>query len=150
MPYLRLPGSISLFYSILPSLETSADATLSSSKPTLLVLSAVLGDEASRIPQVQEPRLRAAFNIVCIDLRSQGRSTRGVVKPSYDSYVAAADVAFVIEALQIPPSYIFAPGFVAFPVAVKLALLFPTQVLGLCCVGTGNLYGVPTGLKSFQ
>ena len=145
MPYLRLPGSVSLYYSII----SSDDASDASSKPWLVVLCPVLADECSRIPQVQEPRLRAAYNILCIDLRSQGRS-RPTIKPSYDTFVAAADVAFVMEALQIPPAYIFAPGFVSFPVGVKLALLFPSQVRGLAFAGTPHMWGTPAGLSSFM
>lgn len=160
MPFLALPGGISLFYELLPCLDdpthdvasssTSAPSSpLPSNKPTLIILSPLLCDITSRCPQATDPRIRAAFNVVCIDLRSQGR-TRNEVRASYDHGVAAAEVAFAMEALRIPPSYVYAPGFVAFPVAVQLAILFPELVLGLAFAGICSVFGTPWALKSFQ
>lgn len=164
MPYLNLPGAVSLFYELLPALEapheqrnalddpqasSSTSSSTSSTKPTLIILSPLLCDITSRSPQAVDLRLRTRFNIVCLDLRSQGR-TKSEVKPSYDHGVAAADIAFAMEALQLPPSFLFAPGFVAFRVAVKFALLFPQQVAGLAFAGICGMFDTPSALDSFE
>jgi pimeloyl-ACP methyl ester carboxylesterase len=164
MPYLNLPGAVSLFYELLPALEAphserrnaldippspSTPSSTSSRKPTLIILSPLLCDITSRSPQAVDLRLRTRFNIVCLDLRSQGR-TKSEIRPTYDHCVAATDIANAMEALRLPPAFLFAPGFIAFRVAVNFALLFPQQVVGLAFAGICGMFGTPSALDSFE
>ncbi|KAK4056339.1 hypothetical protein OIO90_002783 [Microbotryomycetes sp. JL221] len=179
MPFISLPGGISLFVEVFRANEPLIDSSSSStstvdgtanalaactlqsgssqgqqqqidlSHPTLVVFSRFLGDITSREPVVQDPRVRSRFNVVCIDLRHQGRS-KCPVRPEYDSSVGAADVAFVMEALALPPAWVYAATFTAWPVAVKLSVLFPDQVAGLIGAGITGMYAPPANLQLFR
>ncbi|KAM0792889.1 hypothetical protein ACM66B_002651 [Microbotryomycetes sp. NB124-2] len=157
MPFVSLPGGVALFVEVFRAgnpqssqgrEERPLDSRLSEvalhdgvnhtkldmTRPTLVVLPYFCQDVTSNGLVARDPRIRARFNVVCIDTRHQGRS-KCPPRPEYDATVGAADVAFVMEALQLPPSFVYAPGCTTWQIGVKLAVLFPEAVLGL--VGAG-------------
>ncbi|SCV72436.1 BQ2448_3973 [Microbotryum intermedium] len=101
-------------------------------KPVLVVISPIVSLSASAIPQIQDGQIRSSFNIVSIDPRSHGRS-RGAIKSTYDRWTAAADVACVMEALQLPPSHVYAPSSPCFQIALNLAIFFPELISRASC-----------------
>ncbi|KDE08591.1 hypothetical protein MVLG_01055 [Microbotryum lychnidis-dioicae p1A1 Lamole] len=114
-------------------------------KPVLVVISPIISLSASAIPQIQDEQIRSSFNVVSIDPRSHGRS-RGAIKSTYDRWTAAADVACVMEALQLPRSHVYAPSSPCFQIALNLAILFPELVLSLSFAAVTGLYALPKSL----
>ncbi|KAK4049386.1 hypothetical protein OIV83_004119 [Microbotryomycetes sp. JL201] len=171
MPFVSVPGGTSLYVQILragrpsqTSGSTAAPATrrglnsglaplsvhdasdsdsdIDRTRPTLIVLSHLFQDITSQGAVASDPRIRAEFNVVCIDQRHHGRS-KCLSRPEYDGTVGAADIAFVVEALLLPPSFVYAPSCTAWSIAVKLAVLFPELVLGLFGAGIVGMHFEP-------
>ncbi|BGP37230.1 hypothetical protein JCM10450v2_001138 [Rhodotorula kratochvilovae] len=142
MPHVNLPGSVSLFYEMhTPTGEP--DPT----KPSLLLLAPSWCNVCHLDEYISE--FKHDYSICAIELRSHGRSVNPV-NASYDWFVAAADLAFAMEALRLPPSHVFGAGVQAFQAALKLAILFPAQVLSLSLAGLSSLFSVPRHLKEFE
>ncbi|KDE05754.1 hypothetical protein, variant [Microbotryum lychnidis-dioicae p1A1 Lamole] len=180
MPYVTLPGSIELYWEAYgprrdkldpsgpdtkwaepesPSTSTSTSyrsielkpdgsLDLRTDVPTLIVLAPIWLDLS--YCQSLFDRFAPQYQIVALENRSHGRSTRSPVMPSFDFFVSAADVAFAMEALSIPPSHVFCSGALAFQVGLKLCLLFPNQVLSLALVGAGQLFAPPDHVEVFE
>ena len=146
MPFLDLPSSVRMFYDVLqPDGTTTVDPT----RPTLVTLVHFVSPNYSHIPQLRPgSSLRADYQIIALSPRSHGRTT-SAVRPEYDPYVSAADLAFAFEALKLPPSTIYAPGFIASRIAVAFAILFPDLVTSLCLIGFGGIKGRTT-LEGFR
>ncbi|SCV72683.1 BQ2448_4220 [Microbotryum intermedium] len=98
--------------------------------PTLLVLAPIWLDLSYCQPLFD--RFAPHYQIVALENRSHGRSTRGLIVPSFDFFVSAADVTL------------------AFQVGLKLCLLFPNQVLSLALVGAGQLFAPPDHVEIFE
>lgn len=71
-------------------------------------------------------------NIVLFELRFHGRgSSAEDDMAAVDFGVHAADIAFAMEALQLPPSHFYCPSVSAFHTGIHLGILFPDVVLSL-------------------
>ncbi|GAA5829092.1 hypothetical protein JCM11251_004122 [Rhodosporidiobolus azoricus] len=130
MPFLSLPGGVRMFYEVL-----SADGQLDASRPTFVSLVPFCTAQASDIPQISgSSPLRATFNLLAFSPRSHGR-TVSEPKPQHDAFVSAADLAFAYEALQLPPSHLYAPGVACGRIALAFTTIFPDLVLSLALAG---------------
>ncbi|ORY58330.1 Alpha/Beta hydrolase protein [Leucosporidium creatinivorum] len=156
MPHVSLPGALQLYYELYrggsspsttasPGSSTSPTTTLSLEHPTLVLLSPSWLD----VSMLEFSALRSHYNCVLFDLRSHGR-TKGEVNPAYDHFVGAADIAFAMEALHVPPSHVYGTGAIAYQVALKLCLLFPNQVLSLSLAGITGLFTEPVRKEAFE
>ncbi|BGP29411.1 hypothetical protein JCM10296v2_001150 [Rhodotorula toruloides] len=141
MPFLSLPGGVRMHYEILTDASAAAPSTSSTSslldpsKPTLVSLVPFCVPQATDIPQLRPTSpLHATHNIVAFSPRSHGR-TVSESKPSHDPFVSAADLAFAFEALQLPPSQLYAPGSICGRIGVAFTILFPNLVTALSLVG---------------
>ncbi|GAA6015580.1 hypothetical protein JCM10207_008134 [Rhodosporidiobolus poonsookiae] len=141
MPYVNLPGSVSLWYELHPPSDANT------SKPSLLLLAPTFMDSTFLDPYVEQ--FKDDYSICTLELRSCGRS-RNPVTADYDFTVSAADIALTMEALHLPPSHIFGAGCECFQAALKLALLFPEHVLSLSLAGSPTLFAVPTNVAAFE
>ncbi|GAA5976772.1 hypothetical protein JCM5350_007243 [Sporobolomyces pararoseus] len=141
MPYISLPGSVELYY------EQPNSPHDYSSKPSLVLIAPSWTNVLALSPYVEA--LKDSYNLTLLELRSHGRSTNPVVA-EFDFFVGAADVAFAMEALKLPPSHLFAAGGPAFQTAVKLTLLFPSQVLSLILVGVATFFAEPRNKEAFR
>ncbi|BGP53169.1 hypothetical protein JCM8202_003684 [Rhodotorula sphaerocarpa] len=139
MPHLELGGDVSIFYDF----PHGAD----SSKPSVVLLAPSFLNATFLKPYVDA--LSEAYSCCTIELRGQGRTTGGA-SPYYDYFVAAADLAFVMDALHLPPSHILAPGITAFRTALDFAILFPDQALSFSFVGASSLFGAPRNAAAFE
>ncbi|GAA6047958.1 hypothetical protein JCM3770_006443 [Rhodotorula araucariae] len=142
MPHVNLPGSVSLYYEI-HTPTGRPDPT----KPGMVLIAPSWCNVCHLDEYVSE--FKHDYSICTIELRSHGRSINPVTA-SYDWFVAAADLAFAMEALRLPPSHVFGAGVQAFQAALKLAVLFPAQVLSLSLAGLSSLFSVPRHLKEFE
>ncbi|GAA5981571.1 hypothetical protein JCM11641_004101 [Rhodosporidiobolus odoratus] len=161
MPHVNLPGGVQLYYEqhgaadpSLASLSLSESAAppasqppVSSAKPSMLLLAPSFLNSTYLEPYVEA--FKDGFDVTTLELRSIGRS-RNAGSATYDYWVAAADIASTMEALHLPPSHVFGAGCLAFQAALKLALLFPDQVLSLSLVGAPTLFAPPRALTAFQ
>ncbi|GAA6006125.1 hypothetical protein JCM10207_000531 [Rhodosporidiobolus poonsookiae] len=152
MPFLSLPGSVRMFYEVLsdPLATDNADLVdpatplLDPSKPTLVTLVPFYAVQASALPQIDASSpLRKTHNIVAFSPRSHGR-TVSEAKPQHDALVSAADLAFAFEALQLPPSQIYAPGSICGRIAIAFATMFPAQVTAIVVLGASALSALTT------
>ncbi|GAA5885111.1 hypothetical protein JCM6882_007232 [Rhodosporidiobolus microsporus] len=133
MPFLSLPSSTRLFYEIV-----SNEGQFDPHKPTLVALVPFCIAQASSIPQIgPSSPLRQTHNIFAFSPRSHGR-TVSEVKPQHDAFVSAADLAFAFEALQLPPSHVFAPGAICGRIGLAFTTLFPDLVLTLALAGVSG------------
>ncbi|GAA5903034.1 hypothetical protein JCM6882_009674 [Rhodosporidiobolus microsporus] len=142
MPHVHLPGSVQLFYEI-----HTVDGRPDPNKASLLLIAPTFLDATFLQHYVDE--FREDYSVTTLELRSQGRS-RNPVKEDYDFWVASADIAFAMEALQLPPSHVFGAGCEMFQAALKLSLLWPNRVLSLSLVGAPALFAVPSNLEAFE
>ncbi|GAA5871754.1 hypothetical protein JCM8547_008133 [Rhodosporidiobolus lusitaniae] len=172
MPFVSLPGAVRLYYerfnadshlplpasSSLPtpsdtpsssrpsSSPSSSSSHASSTRPSILILAPAYLDSTFLKDYVEA--FRQDYDVTTLELRSHGRS-RNAANPSYDYFVAARDVAFVMESLALPPSHVYGPGCLAFQTALKLSLLFPELVLSLTLVGAPTLFAPPRAVAAF-
>ncbi|GAA5854452.1 hypothetical protein JCM9279_006609 [Rhodotorula babjevae] len=143
MPHVDLPGTgVSLYYEL-----HTATGRPDPAKPSLILVAPSWGN----ILQLKDyiAAFKNDYSVCCIEPRSHGR-TRNAVTASFDHFVAAADLAFAMEALQLPPSHIFAAGVQAFQPALKMSILFPDHVLSLSLVGLSSMYALPRHIKEFR
>ncbi|GAA5838731.1 hypothetical protein JCM3766R1_001574 [Sporobolomyces carnicolor] len=141
MPYVALPGNVELYY------EQPDGPHDYAKKPSLVLIAPSWTNVLGLSPYVDA--LKQTYNLTLLELRSHGRSKNPVVA-EFDFFVGAADVAFAMESLKLPPSHIFAAGGPAFQTAVKLTLLFPTQVLSLVLVGVATFFAEPRNKEAFR
>ncbi|BGP00856.1 hypothetical protein NBRC10513v2_000981 [Rhodotorula toruloides] len=142
MPHVNIPGDVSVYYEF-----HTASGTHDATKPSLLLIAPSWTNATFLAPYVEA--FKRDFSVCCVELRGHGR-TRGGVRPTYDYFCGAADLAFTMEALNLPPSHVFGAGGEAFAAALKLAVLFPRQVLSLSLVGATGLFQPPRNIKAFE
>ncbi|GAA5850712.1 hypothetical protein JCM8547_009065 [Rhodosporidiobolus lusitaniae] len=141
MPHLKLPDGVALYYEQFQPPKPS---------PSLLLLAPSWLDSTFLEPYVRE--FQNDFGITTLELRCQGRST-GPIDPDYplmyDLWCAAADIAYVMNELQLPPSHLLGAGCVVFTAALKAATLFPQHILSLSLVGGQTLFSIPKNVDVF-
>ncbi|GAA6008324.1 hypothetical protein JCM10207_000086 [Rhodosporidiobolus poonsookiae] len=151
MPHVRLPTTdhVQLFYESFPPRlpASSSSSSRPGPPPSLLLLSPLCLDTTFLTPYV-ERFTKEGFAVTVLDLRSHGRSKNGAYA-AYDGWALAAEVAAAMEALQLPPSHVFASGCSAFQAALKLTVLFPSLVLSLSLSGASTLFAPPRALEAF-
>lgn len=92
----------------------------------------------STLPQLAPTStLRQHFDIIALAPRSHGETTAPITAES-DHFVAAAEIAFAYEALQIPPCPIFAPSMICGRIALAFTVLFPDLVTSLGFASLGS------------
>ena len=92
----------------------------------------------STLPQLAPTSpLRKDFNIIALAPRSHGETTAPITAKS-DHFVAAAEIAFAYEALQIPPCPLFAPSMICGRIALAFTILFPDLVTSLAVASLGS------------
>ncbi|GJN87819.1 hypothetical protein Rhopal_000774-T1 [Rhodotorula paludigena] len=94
------------------------------SKPSLLLVAPSWCDVSHLAPYIAE--FKRDYSVCAIEMRGQGRSINPVAA-HFDFFVSAADLA-----------------------ALKLAILFPDQVLSLSLAGLCNVFSLPRHLKAFE
>ncbi|GAA5973336.1 hypothetical protein JCM11641_003078 [Rhodosporidiobolus odoratus] len=158
MPFLNLPSAVRMHYEVL-SLSTSTTshsihataAWLDPSRPTLVVLVPFFVTHASALCQLgpTSPLLRS-HNVLAFSPRAHGRTTSE--PKAHDAFASAADLAFAFEALQLPPSQLYAPGSICGRIALAFAAMFPSQVtaLALCGVGSGARLAGPEAWATLE
>lgn len=85
--------------------------------------------------------------IVGIELH--GRSS-GPVSARYDHFVGAAELALVMQKLELPPSHFFAAGAFGAAVTVKFSLICPELVLSMAVVGARGFFAEPTNKEILE
>lgn len=65
--------------------------------------------------------------------------TKAVANPGYDLFVAAAEVAYMLNAHHIPPVHLFAPESHGPHIAFCLAAAFPERLASICVSGGTSL-----------
>ncbi|MBW0465260.1 hypothetical protein O181_004975 [Austropuccinia psidii MF-1] len=127
MPFVEVSPDIILYYEILCCEDSSTDVQ----KPWLLLVHQLLMDSCYMKPFSNDPVLRKNFNQVFFDLRHHGRSHPPAMA-SVDLYTLAADLAFGLEKLNIPPVHALGTHSWASEILLRMAALFPTQIISLC------------------
>ncbi|KAG0698846.1 Alpha/Beta hydrolase protein, partial [Suillus ampliporus] len=131
MPYIDIPSRddyVSIWYT------TNSDygnvGSFDPERPTCILLHPLFLDSSWLIRHFDDPRLSQDYNLIAFDQRTCGRSR---CRPSqwHDSYVDAADLAMVCQALLLPPAHILAFEGISVNAALRLAALWPEQVLSL-------------------
>ncbi|GAA6064702.1 hypothetical protein JCM10212_000119 [Sporobolomyces blumeae] len=138
MPYVSVSESVELYYEQTPHVK---------SKPSLVLIAPSWTNTIALAPYVDA--FKRDYNCTAIELASHGRSINRV-EPEWDFFCGAVELAFAIEALNLPPSHIFAAGGPAFQVAVKTCLLFPDQVESLILVGVATFFAEPRNNEAFE
>ncbi|GAA5821026.1 hypothetical protein JCM11251_001927 [Rhodosporidiobolus azoricus] len=152
MPHISLPGSVQLYYELHRSASASSSTDspspngAPSAKPVLLLLAPSMLDVTFLEPYVET--FKNDYDICCLELRSHGRS-RNPATAGVDFWVLAADVAHAVEALHLAPCHVYGAGSLAFQVALKLAILFPSLVLSLTLAGAPTLFAEPRNVEAF-
>ncbi|KAG1773827.1 alpha/beta-hydrolase [Suillus occidentalis] len=131
MPYIDIPSRddyVSIWY-----ITNSVHGNVGSfhpDRPTCILLHPLFLDSSWLIRHFDDPRLSQDYNLIAFDQRTCGRSR---CRPSqwHDSYVDAADLAMVCQALLLPPAHILAFEGISVNAALRLAALWPEQVLSL-------------------
>lgn len=83
MPYVQLPGSVSLYY------EQPHSPHDYLQKPSLVLIAPSWTNVLALAPYVEA--LKDSYNLTLLELRSHGRSKNPVV-PEFDYFVGAVDV----------------------------------------------------------
>ncbi|GAA5908152.1 hypothetical protein JCM5296_000518 [Sporobolomyces johnsonii] len=141
MPYVQLPReqTVQIFY------EFFGEAPYDPVKPTVLVLSGPWSD-SSLVTQRFLPSLNevtGAFNCLVLDLRGHGRTVSEPMK-EIDCWIHAADIALVLNAIQVPAVHLVSHSLVSGQAIFAFAILFPSQTLSLSALGAANLYAPPS------
>ncbi|KAG1847536.1 alpha/beta-hydrolase [Suillus subalutaceus] len=131
MPYIDIPSRddyVSIWY-ITNSVHGNV-GSFDPERPTCILLHPLFLDSSWLIRHFDDPRLSRDYNMIAFDQRTCGRSR---CRPSqlHDSYVDAADIAMVCQALLLPPAHILAFECISVNAALRLAALWPEQVLSL-------------------
>jgi pimeloyl-ACP methyl ester carboxylesterase len=131
MPYIDIPSRddyVSIWY-ITNSVHGNV-GSFDPARPTCILLHPLFLDSSWLIRHFDDPRLSRDYNLIAFDQRTCGRSR---CRPSqwHDSYVDAADIAMVCQALLLPPAHILAFECISVNAALRLAALWPEQVLSL-------------------
>ncbi|OCB85396.1 alpha/beta-hydrolase [Sanghuangporus baumii] len=102
-------------------------------KPIVVMLHPLFLDSTWLTNQFEDPRLTSRYNLLAFDMRCAGRSN---ARPSgaHDTWVDAADLAFALLALGLPPAHILAIENISVNTALRLAALFPELCLSLTLV----------------
>ncbi|KAG8935095.1 hypothetical protein FRC02_008667 [Tulasnella sp. 418] len=141
MPYLEskelAKDKIQLWYTT--NLRNDNIAYLDRSKPTIILLHGMFLDTRFLAPQMADPRLKNAFNLIAFDSLSCGK-TKNPVHSGRDLWCDAALLAIFMETLKLPPCHIMANGMNPVAQALKFAMLFKDRCLSL------NLVGIPGAL----
>ncbi|KAI5476231.1 alpha/beta fold family hydrolase [Pseudohyphozyma bogoriensis] len=122
------------------------NGAIDAARSTIVVLSPTMHDHSFLQPVFDA---LSAFNVVCIDLRGHGK-TISESTPAYDFAVAAADVVFTMNALEISAAHFYAPGTSCYLTCIKIVTLFPSSVLTLTFAGTCTLFGEHTAVETFR
>lgn len=88
------------------------------------------------MPQGNEV-LRAQFNLIGIASRYHGR-TQCTITYEYDLWVAACDIAYVLDQIEAPPVHLVAPQALAVHLAYRAVALFPERFASLTLSGLSN------------
>ncbi|GAA5870090.1 hypothetical protein JCM1840_003578 [Sporobolomyces johnsonii] len=147
MPYVQLPReqTVQIFY------EFFGEAPYDPVKPTVLVLSGPWSD-SSLVTQRFLPSLNevtGAYNCLVLDLRGHGRTVSEPMK-EIDCWIHAADIAFVLNAIQVPAVHLVSHSLVSGQAIFAFAILFPSQTLSLSALGAANLYAPPSLLPGIM
>ncbi|GAA5925367.1 hypothetical protein JCM1841_002822 [Sporobolomyces salmonicolor] len=147
MPYVQLPRepTVQIFY------EFFGEAPYDPVKPTVLVLSATWSD-SSLVTQRFLPSLNevtGTFNCLVLDLRGHGRTVSEPMK-EIDCWIHGADIALVLNAVQVPAVHLVSHSLVSGQAIFAFAILFPSQTLSLSALGAPNLYAPPTLLMGIM
>ncbi|KWU44656.1 hypothetical protein RHOSPDRAFT_33735 [Rhodotorula sp. JG-1b] len=134
MSTLDLPGDVHMRYERFEA--TQSDSTTGT--PTIVVLVPFTSVPLSTLPQLAPTSpLRKDFNIIALAPRAHGETTAPITAKS-DHFVAAAEIAFAYEALQIPPCPLFAPSMICGRIALAFTILFPDLVTSLAVASLGS------------
>ncbi|KAG0140553.1 hypothetical protein CROQUDRAFT_53072 [Cronartium quercuum f. sp. fusiforme G11] len=141
MPLLTLSSNVSLNYEInfqdpltKERKETDSPADCPVSKPWLLVLHPIWLDLTWDRPITTDQDYLERFNIIAFDQRAHGR-TQSVISVCNDLNTLAADMAFAIQKLTLPPVNVLASNSWASDIAIRLAAVFPEKVHSLFLCG---------------
>lgn len=131
MPYIDIPSRddyVSIWY--ITNSDHGNVGSFDPGRPTCILLHPLFLDSSWLIRHFDDPRLSQDYNLIAFDQRTCGRSR---CRPSqwHDSYVDAADIAMVCQALLLPPAHILAFECISVNAALRLAALWPEQVLSL-------------------
>ncbi|THH03412.1 hypothetical protein EW145_g6274 [Phellinidium pouzarii] len=128
-PYLKL-------HYIVPSCPDQENPYLDLNKPTVLLLHPRLLDSYFFVPQFRDPRLTHGYNTLAIDHHYLGKnSTSATVDDApYDSWMIATDLLSALDLLNVNNCHIFAISL-ADPIAIRMYLLRPEQILSLTLCG---------------
>ncbi|GAA5897677.1 alpha/beta fold hydrolase [Sporobolomyces salmoneus] len=141
MPFIQLPDepSVEIFYDFYEPFDNH--------KRTALFLPPAVSCSALVMQYVlpKLPEVTRSFNCLSIDLRGHGR-TQSPPRKGNDCFVLATDIAFLLNALQVPSVHVIANAYVAVPTAFAFALLFPSSVLSLSILGVAPLHSPPSQL----
>ncbi|SCV72682.1 BQ2448_4219 [Microbotryum intermedium] len=155
MAIVELPGGLEMYYEVhaapastSPSDRSPSELGLNPSTATIVVLTPIWLDCTYLSDLIDD--MSTMYNIVAFELRSHGRTFQAQKSPHYDCATAAADIAFAMEVLRVPPSHVFANGFAGFRIGLKLCKMFPNQVLSFTQAGVGPLFSPRDDVKVFR
>jgi len=132
MPFIQVADDVNLYHEIRLSTHHHHQQPLQKNVPWLLILHPLFLDISFLYPYLNPPSpLLDRFNIILIDFRSHGR-THAKVSPSCDLWTLAADLAFALHKLNLPPVHLFATDPRGSEVAIRLCGLFSPLVLSVC------------------
>ncbi|KAH8830550.1 Alpha/Beta hydrolase protein [Flagelloscypha sp. PMI_526] len=143
MPHVTLYGNddfANLYY--VTNSPTGTVGSFDPNKGTVILLPPTFLDSSWLHNQMADIRLQA-YNLIAFDMRVCGQSS---AKPSskHDSWVEAADLAFCIRALELPPAHILAMEAISVNAALRLVALWPET----CVTLTLSNIPSPTELKT--
>ncbi|KAH8118544.1 alpha/beta-hydrolase [Phellopilus nigrolimitatus] len=134
MPYIDFVSKedrVSLWY--ITNTRMGGIGDFDPARPVVVMLHPLFLDVTWLTTQFEDPRLSRRYNIIAFDMRSCGKSSS---RPSgaHDTWVDAADLAFALQALGLPPAHFFAVENLSVNAALRLAAIFPELCLSLTLI----------------
>ncbi|KAH9823888.1 hypothetical protein DFH28DRAFT_1161807 [Melampsora americana] len=125
MPYLDLSNDLSLYYEMITSKPNN---------PWILLIHPLLTDISIIKGFTEEVQIKENFNCIVFELRLHGR-TKANVTATMDRFTLAADLAFGMQKLHLPPVHVISAQANVSEVALALAAIFPQLVSSLFLCG---------------
>lgn len=125
MPYIDLSNDFSMYYEMLTSKPNN---------PWILLIHPLLTDISIVKGFTEELEIKENFNCILFELRLHGR-TKSKVISTMDRFTLAADLAFAMQKLHLPPVHVISSQSNVGEAALALAAIFPERVLSLFLCG---------------
>ncbi|EGG11396.1 uncharacterized protein MELLADRAFT_59552 [Melampsora larici-populina 98AG31] len=125
MPHLDLSNDLSMYYEMFTSRPDN---------PWILLIHPLLTEISVVRSFTEQSEIKENFNCILFELRLHGRTKSNVIA-TMDRFTLAADLAFAMQKLHLPPVHVISAQANVSEVALALAAIFPERVSSLFLCG---------------